>query len=258
MGGVRNELISWLGDHASSTHMERCRGTLDQCIAYVTKSDTRIGFQFTHGTKPVVYRSGRELLALFRSGTTFDASDPSWDDVLLRFTKSRLEELRSITRPTRRDPSMPFVCEVHYGPPGTGKSRAVFSKFPDAYIKLSGKWWDYYDGQTTVIMDDFDGSFLSFGDFKRYVDRYPTYIEIKGGVVPMLAHTWIITTNVYPSHWWSKRVTGQDGRAAIWRRITRLVEYTDCDVEPIEHDPAQFRLLNGYLEMLDPKGDSEK
>lgn len=258
LGGVRDALVSWLGDHASSTHMERCRGTLDQCIAYVTKDDTRVGFSFTYGTKPVVYRSGRELLAHFRTGARLDPSDPSWDDVLLRFTRSRLAELCSLVVPRSRDPSIAPVCEVHYGPPGTGKSRAVFQSFPSAYIKLSGKWWDHYNGESTVILDDFDGSFLSFGDFKRYIDRYPCLMEIKGGVVPLLATHWIITTNVYPSHWWSKKVTGQDGRDAIWRRISSVVEYESLGVSEII-PPETFRAKHMFdLEPLDPKGEKEQ
>jgi len=261
LGGVKSALVEWLGDHAASTHVEFCRGTLEQCVSYVTKLDTRVGFGFEHGARPVVARSGRELLALFRSGGVFDPSDSSWDDVLLRFTRSRLAELRGMVSPRDRDPSVPSVCEVHYGPPGSGKSKAVFQSFPDAYIKLSGKWWDHYSGQSVVILDDFDGSFLSFGDFKRYIDRNPCLIEIKGGVVSLLATTFIITTNVYPSHWWSKKVTGEDGRGAIWRRISRLVEYQLPDdgvlIPGIEQDPAQYRLMNGFLESQDPKGDKQ-
>lgn len=254
LGGAKSALVEWLGNSAESTHLERCRGTLEQCIAYVTKSDTRIGLSFEYGTKPVLCRSGRDLLALFRSGRRLDASDPAWDGVLLRFSKSRLEELRVLCVQQSRSPSITPVCEVHIGVPGSGKSCYAFQRFPDAYPKCSGKWWDYYDGQTTVILDDFDGSFVSFGDFKRWIDRYPCLVEIKGSVVPLLAHTWIITTNVYPSHWWSKKTTGQDGRDAIWRRISRVLEHISVDVPPKEYTPEEYRSLHLFdLEPLDPK-----
>jgi len=264
LGGVKSALMEWLGDHASSVHVERCRGTLDQCISYVTKLDTRIGFGFEYGTKPVVVRSGRELLALFRKGANIDPSDPSWDDVLLRFTRNRLAELRDTVDPRMRDPSVAPICEVHYGPPGSGKSRAVFQAFPEAYPLFSGKWFDHYDRQSTIIMDDFNGSVMPFDNFKRYIDRYRAYVEVKGSSVPLLANHWVITTNVYPSHWWSKLVTGQDGREAIWRRISRLVVYESPStpdselIPPKEYDPAQFRLLNGFLESQDPKGDKHQ
>lgn len=261
LSGVKSALVEWIGDHASSTHVERCRGTTQQCVSYVTKDETRLGFSFEFGTRPAVSRTGRELLAHFRKGLTIDPDDPSWDDVLLRFNRSRLAELQSMVLPCKRDSSITPICEVHYGPPGSGKSKAVFQQFPDAYIKLPGEWWDHYSGQSIVLMDEFDGSFLQFGDFKRVVDRYPCLIEIKGGVLPLLATKWIITTNVYPSHWWSKKVTGENGRGAIWRRISSLVEYQPpvdgLLVPPIEHDPAQYRLMNGFLESQDPKGDKQ-
>lgn len=256
-------LVAWIGEHASSTHIEQCRGTLDQNVAYVTKSDTRVGFSFEHGARPVVNRSGRELLAHFRTGGRIDGGDPQWDDVLLRFSVKRLEEMRNFVLPRQRNPTDPCICEVHYGPPGSGKSRTIFEAFPSAYTKPSGKWWDFYDGQTHVLLDDFDGSFLSFNDFKRLVDRYPTKVETKGGVIPLAATHWLITTNVFPSHWWSKKVTGENGRGALWRRITRMVVYEspgpDGELYPgIEWDPAQFRLTQLELEAQDPKGEKHE
>lgn len=256
MRGVKSLLVGWIGNHAASTHVEPMRGTREQCIEYCQKSDTYSGFRFRLGAVPVEKRRGTELLSFFRSGGSVSvlAQDPAWDDMLLRFSRSRLLELSSLVHPLERDPSVPPVCVVHYGAPGTGKSRRVFSAFPKAYKKPSGKWWDHYDAQSDVILDDFDGSFLSFGDFKRLIDRYPTFVEVKGSTIPLLATQWQITTNVYPSHWWSKSCTGESGRDAIWRRITRVLYYEDASSEPEECDPQSFRaryLLT--LELEDPK-----
>lgn len=256
MRGVKSLLVQWLGDYASSTHLESMRGTREECIEYCQKSDSYTGLRFSYGTVPIRKRRGDELLAFFRTGGRLSSlgTDPAWDDMLLRFSRNRLEELSSLVYPRSRDPSIAPVCEVHYGPPGTGKSKRVFSDFPDAYSKPSGKWWDHYCGQTHIIMDDFDGSFLQFGDFKRLVDRYPTLVEVKGHYVPVLATHWYITTNVYPSHWWSLSTTTYDGRDAIWRRITRVLYYSSVDSTPEDCSPESFRsrfLLS--LELQDPK-----
>lgn len=260
--GVKSAIIDWLGEYASSVHIEPCRGSLDQCITYVTKEDTRVGLSFSYGSKPIVNKSGSDLLALFRSGGDIDYSDPAWDDVLLRYNIPRLSQLRNLLCPRKRNPDSSFICEVYYGPPGTGKSKAMFQSFPEAYIKPSGRWWDYYNGESTVLMDDFDGCFLSFGDFKRYVDRYPLYVEVKGGYIPVLATHWVITTNVYPSHWWAKEVTGENGRNAIWRRFSRMVLFDPPldGGEPtrVEMDPSVFRQQNRFLETQDPKGEKRQ
>ena len=109
-----------------------------------------------------------------------------------------------------------------FGDAGTGKSRRAYSMCPELYSKPPGKWWDFYDSQTTVLLDDFSGRFVTFGDFKRWVDRYPLYVEFKGGYLPLLATNWIITTNVHPSTWWSYQTTGEVGLKALYRRISRI------------------------------------
>jgi len=48
---------------------------------------------------------------------------------------------------------------VYWGPPGCGKTRLAVSKLPeDYYLKLpTNKWWDGYQGEKYVLIDDFCG-----------------------------------------------------------------------------------------------------
>lgn len=47
----------------------------------------------------------------------------------------------------------PKKCLWYYGEPRTGKTREARAE-GDPYIKLANKWWDGYDGQKKVVIDD--------------------------------------------------------------------------------------------------------
>jgi len=92
-------------------------------------------------------------------------------------------------------------CYVFQGPTGTGKSKECEEKYPKAYWKPRGQWWDGYCGQETVIIDDFYG-WLPFDLILRLCDRYPLHVETKGGTVHFVAKKIIFTTNALPTTWY--------------------------------------------------------
>ncbi|XP_037704550.1 uncharacterized protein LOC119543674 [Choloepus didactylus] len=104
-----------------------------------------------------------------------------------------------------------------WGPPGCGKSRTVKDLAPEAYWKPRGKWWDGYNGQEDVILDDFYG-WLAFDDLLRLLDRYPLRVETKGGTVSFLAKRVFITSNKSPAEWYSSEFCLD----ALYRTLTKL------------------------------------
>lgn len=247
-----------------SPYIAVARGNPKQNRDYCTKSESR-----APDTDPVEFGTislpgARNDLSFVRdaiisgvSPSDAISSDDSFTASTLRYYRSWKSVMADLA--PQRDASVDPQVIVIYGVPGSGKTRYAYDKYPGAYMKSTGKWWDFYNGQEVVIYDDFDGWDCTFANFKTWTDRYPCFVESKGSTVKLAATVHIFTTNTYPSHWWTKKVTGAYGRDAIWRRITSVIHYPYVGEDPIVYEPKDFRALPecSLLEMQDPKRRDE-
>lgn len=119
----------------------------------------------------------------------------------------------------RSDPesTVELTHEWWYGATGTGKSRKAREENPGAYIKdPQERWWDGYEDQEVVIIDDFDKyQIKQGGDMKRWLDHYPFQAPVKGGYKLIRPQKIIVTSNYHPDEIWEDSQT-QD---PIKRRI---------------------------------------
>lgn len=83
------------------------------------------------------------------------------------------------------------------GEPGVGKSYGVRKMARSLYLKDHNKWWDGYDGEETVLIDDvhLESKFLVHF-LKIWADAYPYNAETKGGMMKIRPR-WIIVTSNY-------------------------------------------------------------
>lgn len=92
---------------------------------------------------------------------------------------------------------------VYWGATGSGKSHLAWLEAGFlAYAKdPCTKWWDGYQSEESVIVDEFRGS-IGISHVLRWFDKYPVRLETKGGVSALCAkHIWI-TSNLHPSRWY--------------------------------------------------------
>lgn len=144
-----------------------------------------------------------------------------------------LMRYRALVQPPRDHPTEVLIFA---GPPGSGKTFAAHALAPpgdDVYwLGQTDKWWDGYDGQHTVVIDEMAGSRIPFLTLLRLLDPYPVRLETKGGTVEFVSHRIIITTNWLPEHWYPSVVarTGWDQcplKRRVWDKVVFFARETD-------------------------------
>lgn len=122
-----------------------------------------------------------------------------------------------------------WLMEIYiiWGKPGIGKTKYVWDKYgiDNVYAKSPGKWWDGYQGEDVVLIDDFDPEHsheLVFDYWLKLFDRYPFRIEKKGSSCEFNSKKIYITSNFDPELWFHDR----KNKNAFKRRITEVIHMT--------------------------------
>jgi len=219
VGFANPKMITGLKKLQARAHWEVAKGTPKQASEYCEKD----GDVFEKGTRP---------LSQVEKG---DTEKRRWDDAFKAVSENRLEDvpkdilctrLKGIefaikrTRMVKRNLDIIDGVMEHLwivGPTGSGKTSQATRDHPGAYIKDPvNRWWDGYEGQEVVIIDDFDKfQVKQGGDMKRWLDRYPFQAEFKGGMEMMRPRKVIVTSQYYPSEIWDDEKTVE----AIMRRV---------------------------------------
>lgn len=129
-----------------------------------------------------------------------------------------------------RDPNDPPIVVWRWGLAGVGKTRGPLEAHKSYYIKDGTSWWDGYEQQEAIIIDDFDGKW-PYRDLLRVLDRNPYQGQFKGGYVKINSKYIYITCEHPPEFFWgpSAMMPRPDGSPhaqneldQILRRITRI------------------------------------
>ena len=114
------------------------------------------------------------------------------------------------------------TCHWYYGKTGTGKSYKAFENFNtnDCYeFEANDKgWWENYNGQETVIINEFRGE-MTLGTLLKLIDKYPCQAIRRGQPArPFISKHIIITSALHPKQIF-KNLDANDRLDQLYRRI---------------------------------------
>lgn len=213
---------------APEVHCEVRRGTREEARDYCRKEESRKEGPWEVGTWTGGQGARSDLAALMEIINGGGNARDAWHlhpELMFRYYRG-FNEARLALQGAQQRPDI--HVKVLYGESGTGKTReaerlaAEFEAEGKAvYRKAPGKWWDGYNGEEVVIMDEFYGSWMHYAEFLRLIDRYPLSVECKGGTIPMRACTIIITSNSEPALWYPNIVE----KLPVLRRLHSITHY---------------------------------
>jgi len=212
-------------DFGVAVHIEPAIGSRGDNYKYCTKEETRVDGPWEFGDWTDKEAGQGRRSDLHDAKERLDAGSTMADVARGCFTSfvrntRGLTAYRALTSGKRK--WVPHVFFL-WGDTGVGKSRWAYDRDPGAYWKPPASlWWDFYDGERTVVLDDLRDTDVSLSTLLRWLDRYPLLLPVKGAHTQFLAREIIITTNVPLEKWYG----GKDGLPLpeLERRMSHVIE----------------------------------
>jgi len=185
-------------------HIEKAQGSPSQNKTYCAKEGN-----FTEWGECPLGAVGKSVTLAERAARNAELlsgriNDLVADGIVSVMSVPALKKARDILQTESLCPLNQTSCKgvwIH-GAPSTGKSHWVREKYGSSlFIKQQNKWWDGYNGEENVLLDDFD--FAGLGHLmKIWTDRYGCSGEIKGGTINLAFKRFFITSNYTPQEIW--------------------------------------------------------
>lgn len=191
----------------AQAHWEASRGTPQDNARYCKKD----GKFWEMGIMPMMGgRSDREAVAeRVRDGASLEEVAEENPGLFVLYHRGLTALKSQVMKHRTEGPKVSWL----WGLTGVGKTRTAVQTSKSFYMKDGTQWWDGYNQEECIIIDDFDGKW-PFRDLLRLLD-YPKYQgQCKGGYVKINSPKIVITCEYPPSHFWSGNELAQ-----ILRRI---------------------------------------
>jgi hypothetical protein len=126
---------------------------------------------------------------------------------------------------------------VYWGKPGTGKTRSAMDEgaalsggLKPFKVRIPNKgqkmWFDGYEGEPVLVIDDFSGHNYSITEMCHMFDRYVLQLDVKFSHSYAKWTTVFVTSNIPPEDWTDLgQPIDKRQRKALMRRIHKVVEF---------------------------------
>jgi len=200
-------------------HVEQRRGTRDQAIAYVKKEGKffEYGEPPKQGNRTDLIEVSNKLKSGCKLSTIIEEDTPTY----IKFHKG-IEKVRGHYLKKESTNFRKVETWLFWGKTGTGKTRKAFEIAGKDFYKLdcaNNVWFDGYDGEKTLIIDDFYG-WVKFGSLLNLLDDYQLRLEVKGAFTYANWERVIITSNKPHTNWYKDLNTIQI--EALERRLNHI------------------------------------
>jgi len=203
-----------------TAHIENRKGSSKQASDYCKKDNKyeEYGTQAEQGKRTDLH----EVATMLQEGSTIRQTGLTYPEQYIKYHKG-IEKFKALLiEPRDEEPDI----IVLWGLSGTGKSRQAREMVTEPYIHhpQQGVWFDGYEGQTSVIFEEFRGQF-PYGMLLSLTDRYDCKVQFKGGMIEFCATTIIFTSPTHPCNWYPS-LEGSDKIDQLLRRIKKIIKLT--------------------------------
>lgn len=200
--------------------VKKARGTPQQCWDYCTKEETKVWGPWTKGERPSGAGKRNDIEDFVKDAKLLKTGEKKVKDLQEDHKRIEARCMRYFDRVVAREGQKRHTltkCILLHGPPATGKTTRAAQMaalafpgeepyyLPIKECKEQTQWWDNYNGEKAVIIEDAEPEFMNRNYFLRLIDKVPMQVAQKGNFKNFTGEAVYITSNyslegLFPYH----------------------------------------------------------